>query len=415
MLVIPTTLHRNTQHIMSASASRKNGKRASCEPCRRGKVRCDHLMPVCGRCRRRNLSSECWYHPAPLTRPSKRIRMSSMEDSGIYLTETSVQAPSVATPLFHNNDGLDVGVGDIHHTNHLPSVSASSTTSPATLPLLSLQSLDDSNTQNVLSTAMYDDRGNETLQEDLLSITYILDQLHHCGTIRKLLVEFYRMSQVAVVPGHLVLPLVSDLEQIYEDILHRQTTTDVAASKVAVSAMAQRILSATSARTPVIPTTSLPEFLTFYSGANLRVESIGLIFAVAARASRLGLVPDSETSHDFLQTMFQGSARCLRLARELAMEMNDVIVWLSYENLRITTSIQGYSSRYTALLRLSPRIKPNTNQDFTACRSNCLATAWRFVHRYFRSGNQSRASCLKGSFLPCRVSQKNLRGCIPLG
>jgi hypothetical protein len=27
--------------------------------------------------------------------------------------------------------------------------------------------------------------------------------------------------------------------------------------------------------------------------------------------------------------------------------MNDVIVWLSYENLRITTSIQGYSSGST--------------------------------------------------------------------
>jgi hypothetical protein len=332
---------------MSASASRKNGKQASCEPCRRGKVRCDHRMPVCDRCRRRNLSSECWYHPAPLTRPSKRVRMSSMEDFEMDLTEKSVQAPSVATPLFRNNDGLDVGARDNHHTNHLPSVSASSTTSPATLPLLSLQSLDDANTQNVLSTAMYDDRGSETLQEDLSSIVYILDQLHHCGTIRKLLMEFYHMSQVAVVPGHLVLPLISDLEQIHEDILHQRATKDLAASKVAVSEMAHRILCATVAKTAMTLSTSLPEFLTSYSGAKIRVESIGLIFAVAARASRLGLVPESETSHDFLQTMFQGSARCLRLARELAMEMNDVIVWLSYENLRITTSIQGYSSRCT--------------------------------------------------------------------
>jgi hypothetical protein len=400
---------------MSASASRKNGKQASCEPCRRGKVRCDHRMPICDRCRRRNIDSECWYHPAPLTRPSKRIRMSSMEDPEVDLTETSVQAPSVATPSIRNNDGLDVGARNNHHANHLPSVSASSITSPATLPLLSLQSLDDANTQNVLSTAMYDDRGNETLQEDLLSITYILDQLHHCGTIRKLLGEFYRMSQVAVVPGHLVLPIVSDLEQIHEDILHQRARSDLAASKAAVSAMAQQILHATVSRTTMTSTTSLPEFLSFYSGSNLRVESIGLIFAVAARASRLGLIPESDTSHDFLQTMFQGSARCLRLARELAMEMNDVIVWLSYENLRITTSIQGYSSRCTILSCLSPRKKLNTNQHFPVCRSNCLATAWRFVHRYLRSGDKSRASCLQSTFLPCRVSQKSLRGCISLG
>jgi hypothetical protein len=374
--MILTTSHQNFQRIMSAGASRKNGKQASCEPCRKGKVRCDHHMPVCDRCRRRNMSSECWYHPAPLTRPSKRIRMSSLEDSEVDLTEASVQAPSVVTPALHNNNRLDAGVRDNHHSNHLHSVSEPSTTSPATLPLLSLQSLDDTNTQNVISTAMYDDRGNDTLDEDLVSITYILEQLHHCGTIRKLLVEFYRMGQIAAVAEHLVLPVISDLEQIHEDMLHQRATTDIADSRVAVSAIAHRILRATISRTTITPTTSLPEFLSFFSGVNLRVETIGLIFSLAARASRLGLVPESETSHDFLQTMFQCSARCLRLARELAVEMSDVIVWLSYENLRITTSIQGYSSRCTSFFSPTSLIKPVANLHLHVCRSNCLATAW---------------------------------------
>jgi hypothetical protein len=372
----PDNFTPNSRNIMSASTSRKNGKQASCEPCRKGKVRCDHRMPICDRCRRRNMSSECWYHPAPLTRPSKRIRMSSLEDSEADLTELSVQAPSVVTTPLHNNNRPAAGVRDNHHSNHLLSVSESSTTSPATLPLLSLQSLDDTNTQNVISTAMYDDRGNDTLDEDLVSITYILDQLHHCGTIRRLLVEFYRMGQIAAVPGHLVLPVISDLEQIHEDILHQRATTDIVDSRVAVSAIAHRILRATISRTTITPTTSLPEFLSFYSGVNLRVETIGLIFSIAARASRLGLVPESETSHDFLQTMFQCSARCLRLARELAVEMSDVLVWLSYENLRITTSIQGYSSRCTIFSSLASLVKPDTNPHLHFCRSNCLATAW---------------------------------------
>ncbi|KAI4818563.1 hypothetical protein E4T44_10471 [Aureobasidium sp. EXF-8845] len=327
---------------MSASASRKNGKQASCEPCRRGKVRCDHRMPVCDRCRRRNIDSECWYHPAPLTRPSKRIRTSSLEDSEVNLTEMNVQAPpSVATVPLEAHTYRTAGVED---NGHSLSVSESNTTSPATLPLLSLQSLEDTNTQSVLSTAMYDDRGNETLQEDLLSIAYILDQLHHCATIRKLLVEYYRMSEVATVPGHLVLPVISDLERIHEDILHQKATTSVTDSRVAISRMAHRILRATTSRTVITSSTTLAEFLSFYSGPNLRVESIGLLFSVAARASRLGLAPDHWDSHDFVHIMLQCSARCLRLARELATEMSDVIVWLSYENLRITTSIQGYSS-----------------------------------------------------------------------
>jgi hypothetical protein len=47
---------------------RRNGKLFACEPCRKHKIRCDHALPACGRCRRRKLEAECNYHPAPLTR-----------------------------------------------------------------------------------------------------------------------------------------------------------------------------------------------------------------------------------------------------------------------------------------------------------------------------------------------------------
>lgn len=291
------------------------------------------------------MGSECYYHPAPLTRPSKRTRMSLSDDTGIDLTEANVQATSVTTTPLHDNTRLDAGIRNNEHSNQVYSVPASSITSPATLPFLSLQSLDDANTQHVISTGMYDDRGNDTLDQDLASIISILEQLHHCKTIRKLLPEYYGLGQIAAVPSHLVLPVISDLEQIHEDILHQRATTDAAASRVAVSAMAHRILRATVSKTNLTPSTTVPEFLSFYSGPNLRLETIGLIFSIAARASRLALVPEGEDSHDFLQTMFQCNLRCLQLARELAMEMNDVILWLSYENLRVATSIQGYSSR----------------------------------------------------------------------
>ena len=348
--MVLTTSHQNSRLTMSASASRKNGKQASCEPCRRGKVRCDHRMPVCDRCRRRNLGSECYYHPAPLTRPSKRIRMSLSDDTGIDLTEASVQATSVTTTPLHDNTRLDAGIRNNEHSNQVYSVPASNTTSPATLPFLSLQSLDDTTTQNVILTGMcYDDRGNDTLDQDLATIISILEQLHHCGTIRKLLPEYYGLGQIAAVPSHLVLPVISDLERIHEDILHQRATTDAAASRVAVSAMAHRILLATTSRSTITSSTTVAEFLSLYSGPNLRLESIGLIFSIAARASRLALVPEGEDSHDFLQTMFQCNLRCLQLARELANEMNDVIMWLSYENLRVATSIQGYSSRCPVL------------------------------------------------------------------
>ncbi|KAK5109875.1 hypothetical protein LTR62_006482 [Meristemomyces frigidus] len=55
--------------ISVAPSYRRNGKLFSCEPCRRGKLRCDHTSPVCQRCAKRNKPDQCVYHPAPLTKP----------------------------------------------------------------------------------------------------------------------------------------------------------------------------------------------------------------------------------------------------------------------------------------------------------------------------------------------------------
>ena len=47
---------------------RRNGKPQSCEPCRKGKAACGHELPTCNRCAKRGITSQCVYHPAPLTR-----------------------------------------------------------------------------------------------------------------------------------------------------------------------------------------------------------------------------------------------------------------------------------------------------------------------------------------------------------
>ena len=59
---------------------RRNGKLQSCEPCRIRKLSCDHRVPTCGRCLKKNQPSECQYHPAPLT---KLARPSSIPSTPI--------------------------------------------------------------------------------------------------------------------------------------------------------------------------------------------------------------------------------------------------------------------------------------------------------------------------------------------
>lgn len=50
-----------------SSLLRRNGKLPSCEPCRKSKLSCDHLSPVCGRCQKKKTPHNCTYHPAPMT------------------------------------------------------------------------------------------------------------------------------------------------------------------------------------------------------------------------------------------------------------------------------------------------------------------------------------------------------------
>jgi hypothetical protein len=62
--------HNSTASLTNhRNASRRNGKPASCEPCRLNKTRCDHGMPKCDRCKQRGIEERCFYHPAPLTKP----------------------------------------------------------------------------------------------------------------------------------------------------------------------------------------------------------------------------------------------------------------------------------------------------------------------------------------------------------
>lgn len=60
--------------------SRRNGSEPACEPCRKGKLRCDHKKPFCGRCVRRQQTNCCIYHPAPMTR-SARINYATSKAS----------------------------------------------------------------------------------------------------------------------------------------------------------------------------------------------------------------------------------------------------------------------------------------------------------------------------------------------
>ncbi|RFU27549.1 hypothetical protein B7463_g8789, partial [Scytalidium lignicola] len=100
-----------------STGRRRNGKQQACEPCRKGKMACDHAIPFCGRCVRRKMTSTCIYHPAPMTRakPSSGLEL---RDRPTGLTRTSESSNTLESHSLSENPpkppsmtGLDQSLG----------------------------------------------------------------------------------------------------------------------------------------------------------------------------------------------------------------------------------------------------------------------------------------------------------------
>lgn len=52
---------------------RRNGKLQACENCRKSKLRCDHSVPTCGRCRKRGQASRCVYISMPTAQTRRKL------------------------------------------------------------------------------------------------------------------------------------------------------------------------------------------------------------------------------------------------------------------------------------------------------------------------------------------------------
>ncbi|KAI0859428.1 hypothetical protein F4860DRAFT_253329 [Xylaria cubensis] len=89
---------------------RRNGKLQSCEPCRKSKLRCDHVVPVCSRCVKRKCVEKCVYHPNPLTKKRQTAEKVPLtpattinEASPVLLPTIEPSEPgSPSSPGYHN-------------------------------------------------------------------------------------------------------------------------------------------------------------------------------------------------------------------------------------------------------------------------------------------------------------------------
>lgn len=95
---------------------RRNGKLQSCESCRKSKLRCDHVVPACGRCVKRGKASQCFYHPNPLTQQVCRplhclckVKLHQVLVVTLFKSQRSVPDPMVVWARHQNQSAVNRG------------------------------------------------------------------------------------------------------------------------------------------------------------------------------------------------------------------------------------------------------------------------------------------------------------------
>ena len=308
---------------MSSVSRRRNGSKASCEPCRKCKVRCDHQKPTCDSCRRRGLSAKCWYHPAPLTKPRQNAAQCSSSP-----IETQAARPRDS---INGRSSLEPG----------PQACRSEPTPRFhTWPYVA-QDVANSTSQHVLDSTS----AEKFMQECLPVVKQIMSPLRYFEDIKRGLDYYFTSSQVLLVPGPLIRQLVATIHTC--PISAPYIKGDLEQDSQSVSRDVDQVLRNASRDIIIEASLDLAGFCALFCGQNLRVELLGLLYTIAARAIYMS---DNKATmeHGLVRQLVQGSNLALRLARDFAAQPNDLLIWLAYENFQLTVLVEGDASRCIA-------------------------------------------------------------------
>lgn len=306
--------------------TRRNEAMASCEPCRKRKARCDHRQPVCGDCARRGFHFRCVYHPAPMSKPRRPKRRTA--------TATSSSQTDEATPSSAPTQGLP-----------LPTSSAEAAAATAGQEVF----LADANlARSIAHTHDSSQRSFEACHEErAATLGSVLQQLFEPERTKKLahlVAKYYGHGKSSLTPGCLIAPPVLCCLETAVAMFSSGTREERARR------LGEVVLSET-AKPVVIDAAMTPErFMAVFKDHAIRLEYLGIIFAIAAWAGQIE-PDDCGRRSAFVSSMLYCSGTCLRVTREIAT-VNDMSLWLGHHYYILVATDKGHSSESCALLCL---------------------------------------------------------------
>lgn len=240
---------------VTLTASRRNGKLPSCEPCRKAKIACDHLTPVCGRCLKRGDTAACVYHPAPMTRArtTDAITTSPLASRGSsHGASTNTHRPEPArTDREENASPQDQYYGNTSIAAALKDVLAQGR--PALVAPVDLLEPSRTSSENVGA-------GVRMLRQ--------ADDLH---VFSRLVERWFRLRQGLVIMPSIVRQLATSLNHKLEQLLGPSPDDEMFTSA------SQTIFQ--NARHPLF--THQQVTVASFAGVSCRWETLGIVFVLA--------------------------------------------------------------------------------------------------------------------------------------
>ncbi|OTB02608.1 hypothetical protein M426DRAFT_322530 [Hypoxylon sp. CI-4A] len=343
---------------------RRNGKLQSCEPCRRSKLRCDHVVPTCGRCVRRGCVDQCVYHPNPLAQNRRKGGLtppaslsSPSGDSAAALVqsiETSEPEPrGPGVPLTSLPRSADVVTREVHRAASAPPLHLRDDYSGLT--------------------------GNRGFLGETSYISIFADGLGTNGPeldsshVRKVRLSHDRIAQGCKVlsflkENHMLIRLASRWYEICEDescicvepimkewlwgiwTHHGDVLRDQNPEKI------RRLCELVwrNTQTPLVcnENTTAIQWARAATGPGLRWEVIGLIATVAGQCAgtpeptNRSSKTSNLTNPAFPRQMSEIAEDCLSFSRECEA-VGDMFTWLLMENYCLTAKIKGETGYVT--------------------------------------------------------------------
>lgn len=179
--------------------------------------------------------------------------------------------------------------------------------------------------------------GEINLRRQVDEILEVLEPLRDLEEIQRLIIHYTSTAQVGLVPSPIMLYATSLLFESSHELSRRQASGDAGA----VREFATAILRNTSFPVSVHSDLEYKPFVEMFTGSNLRLEMLGIVYTVAARARVATMRRKGDNITQLLYQLFKAGQACLNLAREIAPTVNDVMIWLSFEITRLYTNAQG--------------------------------------------------------------------------